>query len=200
MITYLILGITVVVSFICFGNQTLAMKLALSPYQVIHRKEWYRVITHGFVHADMTHLLVNMFTFWSFGIYMEQYYQYVGLGKWGFLLLYFGGMIFSSSFDLAKQKDNPYYLSIGASGAVSAVLFSSIFFDPWGKIYFFALLPIPGILFGVVYMLYCQYMAKQASDHINHNAHFLGALFGFLLPALLNPSLVKLFVGALMGR
>jgi len=200
MITYLILGITVVVSFICFGNQTLAMKLALSPYQVIHRKEWYRVITHGFVHADMTHLLVNMFTFWSFGIYMEQYYQYVGLGKWGFLLLYFGGMIFSSSFDLAKQKDNPYYLSVGASGAVSAVLFSSIFFDPWGKIYFFALLPIPGILFGVVYMLYCQYMAKQASDHINHNAHFLGALFGFLLPALLNPSLVKLFVGALMGR
>lgn len=200
MITYLILGITVVVSFICFGNQTLAMKLALSPYQVIHRKEWYRVITHGFVHADMTHLLVNMFTFWSFGIYMEQYYQYVGLGKWGFLLLYFGGMIFSSSFDLAKQKDNPYYLSIGASGAVSSVLFSSIFFDPWGKIYFFALLPIPGILFGVVYLLYCQYMAKQASDHINHNAHFLGALFGFLLPALLNPSLVKLFVGALMGR
>lgn len=200
MITYLILGITVVVSFICFGNQTLAMKLALSPYQVIHRKEWYRVITHGFVHADMTHLLVNMFTFWSFGIYMEQYYQYVGFGKWGFLLLYFGGMIFSSSFDLAKQKDNPYYLSVGASGAVSAVLFSSIFFDPWGKIYFFALLPIPGILFGVVYLLYCQYMAKQASDHINHNAHFLGALFGFLLPALLNPSLVKLFVGALMGR
>lgn len=200
MITYLILGITVVVSFICFGNQTLAMKLALSPYQVIHRKEWYRVITHGFVHADMTHLLVNMFTFWSFGIYMEQYYQYVGLGKWVFFLLYFGGMIFSSSFDLAKQKDNPYYLSIGASGAVSAVLFSSIFFDPWGKIYFFALLPIPGILFGVVYLLYCQYMAKQASDHINHNAHFLGALFGFLLPALLNPSLVKLFVGALMGR
>lgn len=200
MITYLILGITVIVSFICFGNQTLAMKLALSPYQVIHRKEWYRVITHGFVHADMTHLLVNMFTFWSFGIYMEQYYQYVGFGKWGFLLLYFGGMIFSSSFDLAKQKDNPYYLSVGASGAVSAVLFSSIFFDPWGKIYFFALLPIPGILFGVVYLLYCQYMAKQASDHINHNAHFLGALFGFLLPALLNPSLVKLFVGALMGR
>lgn len=127
MITYLILGITVVVSFICFGNQTLAMKLALSPYQVIHRQEWYRVVTHGFVHADMTHLLVNMFTFWSFGTYMEQYYQYVGLGKWGFLLLYFGGMIFASSFDLAKQKDNPYYLSIGASGAVSAVLFSSIF-------------------------------------------------------------------------
>ena len=79
MITYLILGITVVVSFICFGNQTLAMKLALSPYQVIHRQEWYRVVTHGFVHADMTHLLVNMFTFWSFGTYIEQYYQYLSL-------------------------------------------------------------------------------------------------------------------------
>ena len=117
-------------------------------------------------------LLVNMFTFWSFGTYMEQYYQYVGLGKWGFLLLYFGGMIFASSFDLAKQKDNPYYLSIGASGAVSAVLFSSIFFDRFNK----------------------------SINHINYNAHFLGALFGFLLPALLNPSLVKLFLGALIGR
>ena len=199
MITYLIIAVTCVVSYICFGNQSMANKLALSPYQVVHRKEWYRVVSHGFVHADMTHLLVNMFTYWSFGTYMEQYYQYAGLGILGYLLLYFGGMIFASSLDLSKHKDNPYYLSIGASGAVSAVLFSSIFFNPWGKIYFFAILPIPGIVFGIIYLYYCQYMAKKAGDHINHNAHFLGALFGFLLPVLLKPSLINVFIDALLG-
>lgn len=198
--TYLILGATVAVSFACFGNRPLALGLALIPYRVVRRKEWYRAVTHGFVHADMPHLLVNMFTFWSFGTYMERYYQYAGLGERGFLLLYFGGLVFSSAWDLSRQKDNPHYLSVGASGAVSAVLFSSIFFDPWGKIYLFALLPVPGILFGVVYLAYCQYMARQAGGRINHNAHFLGALFGFLLPALLDPSLVKSFVGALAGR
>ena len=194
MITYLILGITVVVSFICFGNQTLAMKLALSPYQVIHRQEWYRVVTHGFVHADMTHLLVNMFTFWSFGTYMEQAFQYLGLGTAGYLGLYFGGMIVASGYDLFTRRKDPYYLSIGASGAVSAVLFTSILLDPWGKILFFAVLPISGILFGVLYLAYCQYMAKHAQDAINHNAHFYGALYGLVYPILLEPSLLRAFL------
>lgn len=194
MITYLLIGITVVLSYIGFSNRELFMKLALIPYRTVRDHEWYRVITHGFIHADMTHLLVNMFTFWSFGTYMEQAYSYFGFGKGGYLLLYFGGMIAASVYDLIKQRNNPYYVSIGASGAVSAVLFSSIFFDPWGKILFFAVLPIPGILFGVLYLAYCQYMSKQAGDNINHNAHFYGALFGFLLPAVMKPELIRLFL------
>lgn len=200
MITYLIIGIIVVVSYLCFRDPAKMMRLSFDPYRVVHRGEWYRLVSHGFVHADMTHLLVNMFTFWSFGTYMEQLFGYVGLGKWGYLLLYFGGMLVASVYDLLKQKDNPYYSSIGASGAVSAVLFSYIFFDPWGKIYFFAVLPIPGILFGVIYLIYCQYMAKQASDHINHNAHFWGAVYGFLLPAVLHPSFVQIFLNGLFGN
>ena len=123
MVTYLIIGVTVVVSYICFGNRALFHRLAFIPYRTFHQGEWYRLVTHGFVHADMTHLLVNMFTFWSFGTYMEQAFQYLGLGTAGYLGLYFGGMIVASGYDLFTRRKDPYYLSIGASGAVSAVLF-----------------------------------------------------------------------------
>ena len=121
MITYVIIGITVVVSYICFGDHELFRKLAFIPYRTVHNNEWYRLITHGFVHADMTHLLVNMFTFWSFGTYMESAFGYLGLGTGGYLGLYFGGMVAASLYDLARRRNDPYYVSIGASGAVSAV-------------------------------------------------------------------------------
>ena len=88
MITYLITGITVVVSFICFNNRLLFDKLSLKPYRIVHAKEWYRIISHGFVHADWVHLFVNMFTFWSFGTYMESAFGYLGLGTGGYLGLY----------------------------------------------------------------------------------------------------------------
>ncbi|MDH6358763.1 rhomboid family intramembrane serine protease [Parabacteroides sp. PF5-9] len=197
MITYLIIGITAVLSFQCFSNRAWFMRLAFIPFRVVRDKEWYRLISHGFIHADMMHLLVNMFTFWSFGLYMERTFEWMGSGKWGFLGLYFGGMIFASVYDLIKQRDNSLYVSIGASGAVSAVLFSSIIFDPWGKILLFAIVPIPGIVFALLYLLYCQYMARQANDHINHNAHFYGALYGFVYPILLQPSLLQHFISNL---
>ena len=193
MITYIIIGITVVVSFLCFSNRKLFEDFAFTPYLIIRKQQWYRFLTHGFVHGDTTHLLVNMFTFWSFGTYMEDIFVYLGFGTWGFLLLYFGGMIVASIHDLITQKDNPHYSFIGASGAVSAILFSSILFEPWEMIMLFAVIPIPGILFGVLYLFYCQHMAKKGEDNINHNAHFYGAVYGFLLPILFDPSLVGFF-------
>jgi len=199
MLTYLIIGITGIVSYMCFGRRDLVNKFSFNSYAIFKRKEWFRFITHGFVHADMTHLLINMFTFWSFGTYMEYYFSQIGFGLWGFIGLYFGGMIFSSLYDLVKYRDNIYYQSIGASGAVSAVLFSSILFDPWGTILLFAVIPIPGIIFGVLYLIYCQYMAKRSSDNINHNAHFYGAVYGLLFPILLQPSLAGLFVEEIFG-
>ena len=194
MLTYLILGTTIVVSLICFKRQDLINKLSFNAYAVTKRNEWYRIITHGFVHADMTHLLVNMFTFWSFGSYMETLFANIGFGGWAFIGLYFGGMIFSSIYDLIKYRHNMYYQSIGASGAVSAILFSSILFNPWGTILLFAIIPIPGIIFGILYVIYCQYMAKRSTDNINHNAHFYGAVYGFLFPALLQPALMTSFI------
>ena len=112
MITYLIIGITVVLSFICFSNRELFMKLAFIPYRTIRNHEYYRIVTHGFIHADMTHLLVNMFTFWSFGLYIERTFRYMGFGKGAYLALYFGGMIVASLYDLIKRRNDPYYVSI----------------------------------------------------------------------------------------
>jgi len=197
MITYLIIGTASIVSFICFDRRDLLNRLSFNSYAVFKRGEWYRILTHGFVHADTMHLLVNMFTLWSFGTYMESLFMSMGFGRWGFIGLYFGGMIFASLYDLFKYRDNIYYQSIGASGAVSAILFSSIIFAPWGKILLFAIIPVPGIIFGVLYLVYCQYMAKQSSDNINHNAHFYGALYGLLFPILLRPSLLDYFVSQL---
>jgi membrane associated rhomboid family serine protease len=197
MMTYLILGITVVVSFLCFRSREAVNRLSLNAYATVHGKEWYRIITHGFIHADMTHLFVNMFTFWSFGTFMESKFSTAGFGSWGFLGLYFGGMICATIFDLIKHRNNMHYQSIGASGAVSAILFAYILFDPWGIILLFAIIPVPGIVFGFLYLFYCQYMAKHASDHINHNAHFYGALYGILYPILLQPSVIQLFISKL---
>lgn len=197
MITYILIGLTALVSWFCLSNRELFLKLALIPYRIVKNNEWYRVITHGFVHADMMHLLVNMFTFWSFGTYIEQYFGALGFGGGAFPGLYFGGMIVASLYDLIKRRNDPYYISIGASGAVSAVLFSYILLKPLGMIYFFAVLPVPAILFGVLYLVYCQYMAKRGGDNINHNAHFYGAVYGFLYPLLLDPSLIRAFIGGL---
>jgi membrane associated rhomboid family serine protease len=114
-----------------------------------------------------------------------------------FLLLYGGGILVSNLYALVKHRDNYYYNAVGASGAVSAVLFTFIFLNPWEKLYFFGLLPIPGILFAAGYLVYSWYMSKQESDHIAHDAHFLGALFGFVFPVLLKPSLFQHFINEL---
>lgn len=194
MLTYAIIAITVVVSFLCFNNRQLFEKLALNPYRVVHAHEWYRIITHGFVHADGTHLFVNMFTYWSFGTYIEKVFEVAGWGTGYYLLLYFGAMVIASVPDLIRYRNASWYRSIGASGAVSAILFTSIFLNPWDKILLFAVIPIPGILFGVVYLIYCQYMARRGGDNINHNAHFYGAVYGFIFPLFMNPGLFYVFL------
>ena len=194
MCTYIIIAATVIISFTCFKDNQLFNKLALKPFRIIHSGEWFRIISHGFVHGDGMHLFVNMFTFWSFGQYMEKAFRYFGIGSWAFLILYFGGMIVASLHDVIRYRNASWYTSIGASGAVSAVLFSAIFLNPWDKILLFAAIPIPGILFGGLYLFYCQYMARRGGDSINHNAHFYGALYGFVFPALLKPELFTAFL------
>ncbi len=194
MVTYFIIAVTALVSWRCFSRPDWMQRLALIPFRVIREREWYRLISHGFVHADTMHLLVNMVTFWSFGVYIEALFERVGFPLWAYPTLYFGGMVAASLYDVVKRRNNPDFVSVGASGAVSAVLFSAIFFDPWSKILLFAVVPVPGIVFGVLYLIYCQYMDKRGKDRINHNAHFYGAVFGFLFPLFFNPSLIHLFL------
>ena len=194
MLTYIIIAATVVVSYICFANRRLMDRLSMNPYRVVRSGQWYRLLTHGFVHADGMHLFVNMFTYWSFGTYIEQVFPRIVSGAWAYPLLYFGGMIVAPLYDLVRHRNNEWYSSIGASGAVSSVLFCFIFLHPSEKILLFAVLPVPGIVFGALYLLYCQYMAKRGGGNVNHNAHFYGAVYGFIFPLLLNPSLIRHFV------
>ncbi len=198
-ITLILSIITGFVSFAAFRNIDLMNKLKFNSWQIYHKKEWYRMITHAFVHADWAHLLINIMVFISFGDNVERYFHFYFGGKATlyYLLLYFLAIIFSSSFDLFKYKDNYMYNAVGASGAVSAVLYTSVLFEPMAKVYFFGLLPIPGILFGILYLVYSYYMAKKANDNIGHNAHFWGAIFGIIFPIILKPALFIVFLDKL---
>lgn len=197
--TFILIFLTVIVSISAFNNRKLFDRLALVPYRVVHRREWYRVITYGFVHGDYMHLIVNMLVLLSFGQFLERLfksYEHAGTISNGYLsygLLYLGGLFVSVLPDLIRRRNDPGYAAIGASGAVSAVIFASIFFNPWSKIYFFGILPIPGIIFGVLYVGYEHYLSRRQGDHINHRAHIFGALFGLIYPVLMEPSLWNVF-------
>jgi membrane associated rhomboid family serine protease len=114
-----------------------------------------------------------------------------------YLLLYFGGILASNIYAIIKHRNNYFYNSVGASGAVSAVLFAAIFFDPWNMIYFFGILPIPGIVFALLYLVYSYQMSNKQKDNVAHDAHFLGALYGFIFPVILNPLLFEMFMDKL---
>ena len=199
--TIIIILITAFVSYSAFKNQNLMEKLQFNASKIYHKKEYYRLISHGFIHANWEHLIVNMIVLFSFGKAIEVYFEY-GFGRMAnayFLILYFGGMIVSNAYALIKHRNNYYYNAVGASGAVSAVLFAAIFFEPWNKIYFFGIVPIPGIVFAVLYLAYSYYMSRKQDDNIAHDAHFLGALFGFIFPILLNSRYLERFLDKLFG-
>jgi len=201
MITYIIIGVTALVSYLAFSNPELMEKLQFNAAKVVHRKEYYRLISHAFVHANWSHLIVNMFVLYFFGRGIEQYFSdYFGNRATAyFLMLYFGGILASNIWSLITQKNNYYYNAVGASGAVSALLFAFIFFNPWEMLYLFAIVPIPGILFAVGYLVYSYQMSKRKMDNVAHDAHFLGAVFGFVFPILLNPKLFGHFIDQLFS-
>jgi len=180
----------------------------LNPYLIVHNKQYYRLFSHAFLHADWNHLIFNMITLYFFGSSMYDGVSYgvepdfkILFGKMGmlyYLLLYIGGFLFSSLPALFKHKNNVNYYALGASGAVSAVLFASILFNPYNGIYIFLFpVEIPAIGFGVGYLLYSAYMAKRNIDNIGHDAHFWGAIFGFIFPIILEPRLFEHFINSL---
>ncbi len=198
-ITIMLILIIVLISAFAFKQKDIMAQLQFNAYQIVHRHQYYRILTHAFIHANWEHLIVNMIVLFSFGTLVERYFQmYFGtIGMYYYLILFFGSVIFSSLLSLYKQRNNPNYNAIGASGAVSAILFTAIFFNPWSNIYFFGILPIPGIIFGGLYLYYSYYMSTKKSDNIGHDAHFLGAVFGFFFPVILQPSLFMDFIKVL---
>lgn len=202
MLTLVIVLVTSVISIIAFNQHSLVYKYQFNAYQIIHRKQYSRLIVHAFLHASWTHLIINMLVLYSFGIALERYFQLHFGNNWipFYLILYFGAILVSPLYSLYKHRNDYNYNAIGASGAVSAVVFAAIFFDPWNKIYFFMAIPMPGIVFAVLYLIYSWVMSTRSKDNIAHDAHFFGAVFGFLMPVFLNPELFNFFINKLLSR
>jgi len=175
-------------------------KLRFDPYSIGINKDWYRFFSYALLHADWGHLLINMFVLYSFGSNVENLFEYYFGSKAiiYFILLYLGGVFVSVAPSFEKNKNNPYYTAVGASGAVSAILFSSILMYPTGKIIFLLLpIPIPAYVFGILYLVYSWYMSKRGKDNIGHDVHFFGAIFGFVFTIILKPQLFIIFINLL---
>jgi len=176
-------------------------RFQLNPYMVIHRGEWFRIITHGFLHADYMHLFVNMFVLFMFGNAVEEYfYAYFREKAILYLtLMYFGAISASVITTLQKHKNDVWYNGVGASGAVSAVLFSSVLFQPIASLCLYGILCLPGFIWAVVYLVYSYYMGKRGLDNTNHDAHIYGAVFGVAFTLLLRPSTGLEFIEKIMN-
>ncbi len=197
-ITYAIMVLTILLSWQANQNPSLKRKLIFYPFNVKRDGEFYRFITGGLIHADWMHLFINMFVLFSFGAKVEFAFltTFGALGWFLYPLLYFMAIPLASTYSYIKHHDNAYYMALGASGAVSAVVFASILFDPTAGLVllFFPFFPTPAFIMGLLYLLYSSYMAKRASDNIGHDAHFYGAVFGFLFPLCFKPKLIVNFI------
>lgn len=201
-ITYFLIGLTAITSIMAFSNRSLYEKLLFSPYMISAHRQGFRFLTHALVHADWMHLAVNMFVLLSFGRAVEFYFSSLfGIkGAYFYSLLYIGGIVLSSTPSYAKHKNDYLYRAVGASGAVSAVVFASIIINPLSPIRFvFLPIDIPAFIFGGMYLAYSAYMARKGSDNIGHDAHFWGAVFGLSFTVLLKPAIFTGFIGQIAG-
>lgn len=198
-VTVIIIIVTCLISISAFNKPQEINKLIFWPALIKEKRQYYRFISSGFIHADWMHLGFNMLTLYFFGRLVEEYFRQL-FAPGVFVLFYLVAMIVADIQTYLQHRDDYYYRSLGASGAVSAVLFASILFDPWSKIYlFFIPIGIPAFIFGAVYLGYCIYMSKRGQDNINHTAHLWGALFGILFLVAFEPRIVPYFIQQLLG-
>ena len=206
-ITWAIIIFTTVTSLIAFPTNVSSVdsirnpewfdKFKFNAVAIFKYKEFHRFISYGFIHASWMHLLFNMFTLYFFGGFVERAFADL-FGKFGGLIylgFYFLALAVSTFSDFIKYRNHSYYNAVGASGAVSAVLFASILFGPNMKISFILIpIPITAWFFGLLFIAYSVFMAKRNKDNIGHSAHLLGALFGFAFPIVFYPQLFSLFL------
>ena len=196
--TLIIIAITCVVSFFAFNDPTLLRRLILWPPAVERDKQYYRLISYGLIHADGQHLLFNMMTLFFFGRTMEGFFS-EELGPLGFAIFYVGGLVVSILPTFLKNRNNSNYRSLGASGAVSAVLFAFILLQPWAKIIVFVV-PMPAILYAILYVVYSIYMDRRGVGNINHSAHLWGAAYGVIFTSIMEPRVLPHFFGVLTNQ
>ena len=201
MATLIIIAVTALVSILCFYEKPDVRRLWFTSYGVWHRREWYRMLSYGLVHGGWGHLIFNMIALFCFGAMLETYFKVFFGDAAGVLLyvaLYVSAIAVSTVWDLVKYRDDPSYCAVGASGAVSAILFASILFEPKMGIYIYLIpIPIPGYIFAPLYLVYCWWAARRNMDNIGHSAHFWGAVYGLLFPLVCNPAIFNHFLNQL---
>lgn len=205
--TTFLVGLTSVVSIMAFRNEEMFNKLKFNPYMVLHHKEYGRVFSHALLHSGWLHLAINMYVLWSFGRIVEEAFQleYIlgGLAQYGrffFVLMYVLAIPVSALPALIKHKNSQAYNSVGASGAVSAVVFTLILLAPTSKMGIILIpMQIPAVILGAAYLIYSYIMSRRGNDRIAHDAHFAGAVFGFVFPLILNPKLILHFYNSIMS-
>jgi membrane associated rhomboid family serine protease len=207
-ITLIIIIITVLISIAAFSNQKITEDLLFWPAYMDERKQYYRFFTYGFIHADYMHLAFNMISFWSFGTALERSlfpYLFEDKAKIVFIGLYVLAIVFSTLPDYFRNRKNFSYRALGASGAVSAVIFASITLEPMSEISMFFLPRIPGYIFAIIFLALSTYLAKRGRDNIGHGAHITGAIFGMLYTIIMakvlaNYDAVQQFIQAIRGQ
>ena len=182
-ITLIIIIITAIISISGFSNQNVIDKLIFYPPAVTNDNQWYRFISCGFIHADYGHLIFNMLSLYFFGRYVES--SLIDIfgesGTWLYIILYLSALVVSLLPTYFKNKNNYYYRSLGASGAVSAVIFAGLMIAPETEVYiFFIPIPIPGFIFAPLYLLISAMMDRKGGSNINHSAHIWGAIYGLV--------------------
>ncbi|HEX5756798.1 MAG TPA: rhomboid family intramembrane serine protease [Arenimonas sp.] len=197
MLTLILIAVTVLVSWLAFDRPRLLDRLILWPPAIDRQKQYDRLVTHGFIHADWQHLLFNMITLFFFGRIAEQVIGSM-IGPVGFLLFYLSAIVIAILPTYLRHRHDSRYRSLGASGGVSAVLFAFILVQPWSLIFVF-FLPVPAIVYGAFFVGYSIWMDRQGGDNTNHNAHLSGAIYGVLFMLLMEPRIAGVFLQRLMN-
>ncbi|WCL48435.1 rhomboid family intramembrane serine protease [Leptospira sp. GIMC2001] len=194
-VTFLVLASTIGLSlYTLYKNQNLLDQLILHPFKMNRDNSYFRLITSGFLHADLSHLIFNMLSFYFFAIHLERI-----VGSLVFLIFYLAAIVIANLDSVSKNKNNPMYRSLGASGGVAAVIFSYIIFNPATTLYLFFAIPIPGPVFAVGYLLYSTYASKAMNDNINHDAHIWGSLTGIAFALIYDPSTISRMIEFVRG-
>jgi membrane associated rhomboid family serine protease len=199
-LSFLIMAVTVAISLLAWQKRAWMDAMTMSPYRIHKKQEYWRFLTSGFIHADFTHLFFNLFSFYFFGTQLEYIFSIIfpGIGGYIYVVFYLLGILVADLPTYFKQRNNPYFNSLGASGAVSAVIFAGIMFFPTEKIYLFGVVGIPGFIYAGLFTWYSIAMDRKGRDYVNHSAHLYGGLFGVLFITLTRPSTWIEFIQQIM--
>lgn len=200
-ITLLIIGVTILVSWRAFNDRGLFEKLKHYPFEENRDKEFYRFLSSGFVHGSGMHLFINMYVLFTFGNVVEKIFanEFGMMGKVLYVIFYLTAIVIADIPTFLKHKLNPGFASIGASGAVSAIVFVYIIYFPWNGLtfIFFPFFSIPAIVLGIGYLIYSSWASKRGGNNIDHSAHFAGAVYGIVFMFVLRPSLMLDFIDSI---